>query len=191
MPAKRIDGDFEQTAAGELHLDLFAHGPGGVAYDKLMVSGEAVLAGSLVLNLHDGFVPLPGQSFAVLSAGTLVASGLRLAGPGAEMFSMSAVGSDLVLTFATADFDGNGSVNADDLAVWQDQFGGSAGGQGDGDNDGDVDGADFLRWQRHLEAPVAAPINASVPEPSGLALGVSMTILGVMLRRRSTSTQAT
>lgn len=187
----RIDGDFEQTAAGELHIDLFARGPGGVAYDKLMVSGEAVLAGSLVLNLHDGFVPLPGQSFAVLSAGTLVAAGLHLAGPGAEMFSMSAVGSDLVLTFAMADFDGNGSVNADDLAVWQDQFGGSAGGQGDGDNDGDVDGADFLRWQRHLEAPVAAPINASVPEPSGLALGVSMTILGVMLRRRSTSTQAT
>jgi len=184
-----IDGDYSQAAAGELHIDLFATGAAGVAYDKLMISGEAVLAGTLVLNLGEGFTPLPGQSFSVLSAGTLVPDGLQLAGPGAAGFIVSYVGSEVVLNFgspvfASADFDGNGTVDADDLAVWQTHFGANSGGQGDADGDGDADGADFLSWQRQLGTTSAAPPNAAVPEPSGLILHAASAILGLLVRPR-------
>jgi hypothetical protein len=172
-----INGDFEQTDSGKLYIDVFGAGVGGTAFDKLVVSGAATLQGSLVVELAPSFVPLPGQTFSVLSAESIVASDLQLSGPDARWFNMSVIGgTDLVLTFASADFDGNGFVNADDLLVWQDRFGGVSGGQGDADADGDIDGADFLSWQRQLGSiSEIAPI-ANVPEPSALAMGASMLI---------------
>jgi arylsulfatase A-like enzyme len=182
-----IEGDFEQTVTGELHLDLFAAGVGGSDYDKLSVTGKATLQGSLVLELSSVFSPLPGQSFSVLTAGDLIASDMQLEGPDAEWFNMSVVGgTDLVLTFASADFDGNGMVDADDLLVWQNRFGGAAGGLGDADNDGDIDGADFLTWQRQVSPSGSASQNAAVPEPSGLALGSIMAVIAALRCRPAT-----
>jgi probable HAF family extracellular repeat protein len=69
-------------------------------------------------------------------------------------------------SFQPADFDENGAVDGLDLARWQANFGLAAGAlhaQGDADGDQDVDGADFLVWQRQLNA-----VNAvAAPEPKG------------------------
>ncbi|MBA3482307.1 MAG: sulfatase-like hydrolase/transferase, partial [Pirellulales bacterium] len=179
-----IDGDFEQTDSGQLHIDIFGAGVGGTAFDKLAVSGDATLRGALVVELGAAFTPLPGQSFSVLSASSIVASSLQLLGPDASWFNMSVIGgTDLVLTFASADFDGNGTVNAGDLLVWQDRFGGVSGGQGDADADGDIDGADFLSWQRQLGSIAASAAAASVPEPSGMALSASIVLALGLLRQ--------
>lgn len=56
-----------------------------------------------------------------------------------------------VMSFAfgptlTADFDGSGSVDADDLPVWESAF--AATGDADANGDGVSDGHDFLLWQR-------------------------------------------
>lgn len=51
------------------------------------------------------------------------------------------------------DFDGNLTVEAADLALWETGYGTDSGatiGDGDADNDGDVDGLDFLTWQQNL-----------------------------------------
>ena len=88
-------------------------------------------------------------------------------------------------TFAAADFNRDGFVDAADLAVWKSNFGAaeSATSQmGDANGDGAVDGADFLVWQRQLGgAASAAATQAAVPEPSALLLlalgGSLMTLL--------------
>jgi arylsulfatase A-like enzyme len=180
-----INGDFEQTSTGELHIDLFGNGAAGVAYDMLTVSGDATLAGKLVVDVSSGYAPLPGQTFSVLSAGDLSISGLQLAGPDAPWFSMSVVGgTELMLTFNAgllADFDNNGTVNGDDFIVWQNQFG-NASSQGDATGDGIVDGGDFLVWQQQLGASEAAPLSSPVPEPSGGVLGVSLLVACALVR---------
>lgn len=66
------------------------------------------------------------------------------------------------------DFDGDGMVDADDLAQWEGDYGISA--NSDADGDGDTDGADSLIWQQNL-TPVGglAEVN-SIPEPSSTIL---------------------
>jgi hypothetical protein len=68
------------------------------------------------------------------------------------------------------DFDGDGDIDAADLARWQGDFGANA--DSDMDYDGDTDGSDFLSWQRQLgEGGVAAsPVNQVVPEPAAAVL---------------------
>jgi hypothetical protein len=84
-----------------------------------------------------------------------------------------------------ADFNGDGRVDAADLASWKTGFGRSTGAMrpdGDADGDQDVDGADFLRWQTQLGA--SAAITSAVPEPQGLALGVVTAIATALISRR-------
>lgn len=74
-------------------------------------------------------------------------------------------------TALTADFDFDGDVDHDDLAIWSTAFGTTA--DGDTDGDGDSDGGDFLAWQRNFDGnvpPLTSPV-ASVPEPTGIVLG--------------------
>jgi len=62
-----IDGDYTQTAAGILEIDL-AGAIAGSQYDQLKITGKAVLAGAVNFVLVDGFVPHFGNNFQVLSA---------------------------------------------------------------------------------------------------------------------------
>ncbi len=63
------------------------------------------------------------------------------------------------------DFDGDGDVDAADLAQWQGDYGQN--GDSDADADGDSDGTDFLRWQQE-SAGIQGLISDSVvvPEPT-------------------------
>lgn len=68
----------------------------------------------------------------------------------------------------TADFDGDGDVDGDDLEDWQAAFGQTA--NGDADDDGDSDGHDFLEWQRQFGSGQSISANVAVPEPAGILL---------------------
>jgi hypothetical protein len=75
---------------------------------------------------------------------------------------------------AAGDFNGDGSVDGEDLALWRDHFG-----------DGAADGADFLMWQRGANVGGSA---AAVPEPAGwpmMAGAVGAAVLGACARRRT------
>jgi hypothetical protein len=81
--------------------------------------------------------------------------------------------------FMEADFNKDGSVDGNDLAIWQGAYG--ATNVGDANGDGVTDGRDFLTWQRQFGAASLAASSAvtAVPEPAafglvmiaGLALG--------------------
>lgn len=93
------------------------------------------------------------------------------------------------------DLTGDGVIDNDDLVELQDIIGATP---GDFDGDGDVDGSDFLEWQRtdgtaggltdwqtnygSGVAPLAAS-GTAVPEPTTLALCVSMGLLTIVRRR--------
>jgi hypothetical protein len=65
---------------------------------------------------------------------------------------------------ASADFNGDGHVDGDDLAQWNDDFGVNP--ESDADGDGDSDGEDFLQWQRQLGGTLATTTTLAVPEPA-------------------------
>ena len=80
-----------------------------------------------------------------------------------------------------ADFDGDGSVDDQDLLQWQGDFG--ANGDSDADTDGDSDLADLLVWQREFSG-AGGPSLAAVPEPSCIGLVALATGLASGLRRK-------
>ena len=77
-------------------------------------------------------------------------------------------------TGPSADFDGNGAVDGNDLAWWSDAYGSQSvriWPGADADKDGDADGADFLAWQQQVSASPTMPAAVTaIPEPATLAL---------------------
>jgi hypothetical protein len=69
-----------------------------------------------------------------------------------------------------ADFNDDGDIDGDDLAIWSANYGDPSATQPDGDASGDdlVDGADFLLWQRGVTSGM--PGGAPVPEPAAWLL---------------------
>lgn len=64
-----IDGLFTQTSDGALYCELGGRNEG--EYDHLQVAGPAELAGTLWIRVLDGFTPVAGDTFQVLSCESL------------------------------------------------------------------------------------------------------------------------
>ncbi|MBI3848159.1 MAG: HYR domain-containing protein [Planctomycetes bacterium] len=62
-------GPYPQTATGRLEIEIGGTTP-GTQHDRVDVTGAATLTGTLQVTFVNGFVPVPGQSFTVLSAAT-------------------------------------------------------------------------------------------------------------------------
>lgn len=77
---------------------------------------------------------------------------------------------DIPVPNPVSDFDGDGDVDAADLAQWQGDYGVNS--DSDADGDGDSDGSDFLAWQREFTGAGSVADAPAVPEPSGLLLAV-------------------
>ncbi|MCG8451427.1 MAG: PEP-CTERM sorting domain-containing protein [Pirellulales bacterium] len=85
----------------------------------------------------------------------------------------------------TADYDADGDVDEDDLALWRNSYGLNAG--ADSNNDFSSDGLDFLAWQRQLgsTAPPLAASAAAVPEPTSAMLAAAFVVLTIGTSRRN------
>lgn len=79
-----------------------------------------------------------------------------------------------LITVVPGDFNGDGTVDGDDLSQWEGDFGINV--DSDADDDGDSDGVDFLIWQQNegTMAPLSAT-SAAVPEPASLLLMLAAT----------------
>ncbi|QDT70676.1 Mannan endo-1,4-beta-mannosidase [Planctomycetes bacterium MalM25] len=67
----------------------------------------------------------------------------------------------------SGDFDGDGDVDPDDLAVWRDHYGLQTSTPADANNDGRVDAADYTVWR-----DAYAQTSVAVPEPSAWLLAL-------------------
>jgi GH35 family endo-1,4-beta-xylanase len=89
----------------------------------------------------------------------------------------------------SADFDGDGDVDGDDLSTWTEAFNASTS-AGDADGDGQTDGEDLLAWQRQLGMSVTPTVSAAaaaaVAEPTSAALLLAggLAVRGTRRRRR-------
>jgi hypothetical protein len=169
---------FENNVAlgsgASLNIELGGVVP-GAEYDQVHTMGAFSLGGALSVSLIDGFTPAAGNSFDIFDWGHLSGAFSMIELPALPDFlawDASLLYSTGVLsvtnTLPATDFDGDGDVDGNDLAIWTGDFGAAGNAtrdQGDADGDMDVDGADFLAWQRQLGSG-SAPPTAAVPEPS-------------------------
>lgn len=67
----RIGGDYGQTSDGRLEIEILGDPMSGL-FGALDVMGEAMLAGTLVVQLDSAFTPSPGHSYEIISAASIV-----------------------------------------------------------------------------------------------------------------------
>jgi hypothetical protein len=184
-----FDSDFEQSSSGVFEIDLAGTGVG--EYDKLLLDDSlATLGGTLDVTLLGTFDPAVGDLFTILDTqgGTVmgVFDTVGLPALAERWWSLDYQADKVILgVYAiTADFDGNGFVDGDDLDDWQLalQNGTAA---GDADGDGDSDGRDFLAWQRQFGAGInPLAMSVAVPEPAGAVLILFSIATGLVRRVR-------
>jgi hypothetical protein len=101
-----------------------------------------------------------------------------------------------VSTPLPGDYNGNGTVGAEDADLWRSKFGTAAnpaGSGADGNGDGRVNAADFIVWRNHANAGSGSQAQTlEVPEPTALTLGVlALGAAGIAaLRKRSIAAAA-
>ena len=178
--------DLNFDAGGALELEL--GGTGLNEFGSVEVLGTANLDGDLIVSLREGFEPSAGDFFEVLTAGSLSGVFGSLALPAlsdglAWLVNDQANSLALGVTFS-ADFNGDGTVDATDLLTLQTNYGSSGITQsaGDADGDGDVDGHDLLAWQRQNGSSVSFLQAVQIPEPTAVFL--TLTASGFMLTCR-------
>ena len=128
-----VDGDYEQSADlsnGVLEIRLASE------MRRLQVAGDASLAGTLRVILESGFSPAAGETFSLLSAHGIDGSFGQIVTP-SEDWMVEIIAGEVIATFtggAPADLNGDGVVDAADLASLLAQWGssGSADLNGDG-----------------------------------------------------------
>ena len=172
--AGKITGDLVNTAAGTLAVELLGAGPLDV--QGLTVTGSATLDGTLLIDLASGFTPSNGAMFTVLNAGSIIDSGLDLAGDSDGFSYLVMGGSSLVLTFGTAlegDYNGDHVVDAADYTVWRDKLGTNEVLPGDPIG-GTIDNDQYVQWKANFGHTAGSGASNSVaqavPEPATLPL---------------------
>lgn len=192
-----IEGSFAQESSGVFRVDLGGLSP-GAQHDLLTVTGSAALAGSLVVNRIDGFVPAYGDAFRILSAADVTGT-LAIAPPGAASTGLDAGEPHLIFaTFYAADgvdlrvvlagdANADGLVSGADFTLWSDHFGERGGGyaRADFNSDGEVTGADFTLWADNFGATTPEQRAMHVPEPAAAWLAALAAVCLLSHRRRA------
>ena len=149
-----IDGDYTQGAAGTLAIEIQGTTPGD-QYDRLIVNGQANLAGTLDVSLTD-FTPSNGDTFDILDFSSVSGNFDTLNLPNDFSWDVTTG----ILTVGSGgpglqgDFDGNGVVDAADYTLWQDGLNGA------------YTQADYLVWKNNFGNSSGGGSSAAVPEPT-------------------------
>jgi hypothetical protein len=181
--------DYQQENSGELFVELT--GTALNAFDRLVVSGDAVLDGYLNIDIDAGFVPMLGQTFNIITANSISGafdlvdmSGVPPGLTFAVDYLLNAVQLKVVSKpFFSADFDDDGDVDATDYAIWKSAFDLNQLGDANGDNLSN--GADYVLWRKQLGSVPSPGAAAAAPEPSALAIALVLLTMLTAIGPRS------
>jgi hypothetical protein len=184
-----VGGVYNQGEDATLSIELGGTTPGD-DYDRLVVNGEATLAGTLDVSLIDGFTLAGSFGFDILDASQISGDFSTLNLPAGITWDAA----NGTLSFGSGgglpgDFNGNGTVDAADYVVWRDNLG--AGDEsalgGNGNGTGGVDQADYLLWNHNFGNTSSGGNSAAIPEPAALSL-LLVAVLGSRARCRHSRT---
>jgi fibronectin-binding autotransporter adhesin len=139
---------YTQAAAGNMAIEIGGAAP-GTEHDRLAVTGNAALSGTLTLSRIGGFVPTNGQSFVILTCtGTRTGTFDTIAScdPVNVTYGTQSVTVEYVGSFEkVGDLNHDGLVNGADLGILLGSWGNCAEAccQGDLNGDSVVNGADL------------------------------------------------
>jgi hypothetical protein len=151
--------DYQQDSSGTLEIELA--GTNLNDFDRLTLSGQAMLAGTLDVSLTNGFMPSGGQQFTILTASSIVNNGFVLAGSAASSFTLLVNSTSVILQAISVglpgDYNNDGTVDAADYVVWR-------------KTDGTPQAYDT--WRAHFgeTSGSGSIMNGEVPEPTTLVL---------------------
>lgn len=132
----------------------------GTGHDQLVVTGEAVLGGSLEVSLLDGYFPVRGDQFEVIlydaAGGQFDTVTLPTGFEWDVTYGVAGLTIELTGFSLPGDFNGDGVVNSADYTVWRSNF------------DAPYTSADYTVWRDNFGA--TAPSTVSVPEPATIFL---------------------
>jgi len=152
-----ISGSCTHDADSSVHIELGGATP-ITGYDVLRVTSTANLAGELRVTLINGFVPTLGQSFTIVTGGTITGQFGTVTAAGGYNVTYNATNVTITLVAMPGDFDDDDDVDVDDFAVFADCLAGpevttpppgcdpSDFAQADLDGDEDVDLADVASF---------------------------------------------
>jgi cyclophilin family peptidyl-prolyl cis-trans isomerase len=169
--------DYEQAVGATLMMQLRQATP-DTEHDRLVVTETARLNGTLDVTLINNFVPLPGQTFTLLTAaeinGKFATVNLPQLAAGL-VWDVNMTTTAVSLSVAAADYNHDGTVNAADYTVWRNTRGTTVPAYTGADGNGDttINTADFAVWKSNFGNKSGGTISTGssvlgelVPEPS-------------------------
>jgi hypothetical protein len=117
-----LTGDYQQYDEATLLIELGGTDPG--MFDRLLIGGDVILDGTLVIELIDGFTPNLGDSFPIILGSTITGAFDTLVGdPGGGLsYEVSYLATSVLLSVIDplaipGDLDGDGFVGITDLNI--------------------------------------------------------------------------
>lgn len=151
------------------------------AFGQVQVGGTAALVGTLEVSLVDGFMPMAGDAFQILTAGGgrtgIFTTEILPALSGGLNWDVQYNPDSLVLSVISAglpgDYNQDGSVDAADYVVWRKNEGTTNPLPNDPIG-GTIDADQYNQWRTHFGQPTGngpgAGAKATAPEPATLVL---------------------
>ena len=142
----QITGNYTQNAQGTLKIELESP----EKFDRLAVTGNMALGGTLEISLINGFTPTTDQTFDILSWGSLAGAFSSVILPSVDglAWDTSQLSMGMLSVAATGlpgDYNQDGTVDAADYVVWRKNLGSSTSLAND-DTPG-VGPDDYTRWR--------------------------------------------
>ena len=161
-----ITGNYTQNAEGTLKIELASP----TSFDRLDVTGNMALGGTLEISLINGFTPSSDQTFDILSWGSLAGAFSSVILPSVDGFawdtSQLSMGKlSVAATGLPGDYNQNGTVDAADYVVWRNEIGTPAGYNTWRANFGATGGSGSDAAANSFSNP-----SSNVPEPASIAL---------------------